>query len=266
MNHKSKTKFIRYGDSILVHSNTPISIQEGEKYLKKFEWAKKVFQLTNIEGEMREPTVIHLAGSKNSEVAHKENGLIYLFDLKHTIFSPGNQKFRKLLIDKVEQNDRLLDMFAAVGNLSLQPAYFSKCKLIALEKNPVTFHFLRRTMNLNKVAGDFFNIDSRCFKIRNWATKVFMGFFYVNFQHITVAVLASSPKFKLFIHALSQPNGEIPLIELYSKWLIELKCVIKKAIWCKIKSYSRFENHIQITFTLEKASNFCEDYCYLYSG
>ena len=125
-------------------------VDEPEKFLE-MKGIKTVVKIGNISGKKREPEIEILAGSE-TETIHKENGCKFKLDVAKVMWSKGNVNERLRIAKLIQDNERILDMFAGIGYFTIPAAVHAKPKCIhAIEINPVSFHYLKENMALNKV-------------------------------------------------------------------------------------------------------------------
>ncbi|MBI2578753.1 MAG: methyltransferase [Candidatus Aenigmarchaeota archaeon] len=149
----------------------------AEAVLSLYPGVRTVCELQGSKGELRQPSITVIAGN-GTEVLHKENGIIYHFDAAQVMFSKGNLFERQRLIEKIKSPETVVDMFAGIGYFSLGLAKFSRAgKIIAIEKNPVAFRYLRNNLKINKVNFETIFGDCLNFDVENFADRVIMGYF-----------------------------------------------------------------------------------------
>lgn len=151
-----------------------------------------------IGGEFRIPDIEVLLPPKEggTEVVHREGGLSYMLDPTRIMFSSGNTDERRRSagyldhhpaipgIDREDgsPDDRfedVLDMFAGIGYFTIPIAGHPGCRSVtACEKNPVSFEYLKRNIELNgltdkvkPVHGD----NRKCLPDR-FADRIVMGY------------------------------------------------------------------------------------------
>jgi len=232
---------------------------DGEKrkianaILQKYPNVKTVCELEGIEGELKEPRVNVIAGN-GTEVLHKENNLIYHLDVAQVMFSKGNVYEKQRLIEQIKPGEIIVDMFAGIGYFSLPLAKFSKAaKIIAIEKNPVAFRFLRNNLKINKVNFETIFGDCRDFadSVENYADRIIMGYFPGTEQFLTHAIKIAKPKGIIHYHNSYKDK------ELWKKSLEDIKkaCgsykykVLSKR---KVKSIAPRTAHVVIDFQVLK--------------
>lgn len=246
-------KYKRLGNLVILRANTSLDPAVGDAVLTILPWAEGVFQHETTEGETRHPKLRHLAGSDNTVVIHHENHVKYNLDISKTTFSAGNSALRRRLVHEIQEGDNLLDMFAAVGNLCLQPAAFNMINLLAIEKDPITCSYLTKTMELNHINNyRIINSDCRNIIVNDWADKVLMGYHWVDFSHLQVAVQNAKSKFVLYIHPLARVKNYQEQVDKYNKYLRSLNVTIDNLRIKKIKHYSPMMDHIELTYFCKK--------------
>ena len=213
----------RIENKIILRSDNILSKQLGEAVLVAYPWCTGVFQHLTTIGENRRPELIHLGGDSNTIVTHTENHAKYYLDISKITFSGGNRNLRIRLVEEIKEGVNLLDMFAAVGNLSLQVAFHKNINAKLIEKDPYTFSFLKKTVELNKLKNiEIDNIDCRDLKIENWADHVFMGYHEVNKFHMKSAIQACKNEAVIHIHPLAKKNNFTEWVDEYTRWISEL--------------------------------------------
>jgi tRNA wybutosine-synthesizing protein 2 len=99
----------------------------------------------------RSPQVEILKGD-NGWVEHKENGIVYCYDVTKCMFSSGNIT-EKLWIGKMDCRDEVVvDMFAGIGYFTLPYLVHAKAKHVhACEWNPDAVTALKLSLAANQV-------------------------------------------------------------------------------------------------------------------
>ena len=132
-----------------------------------------------IKGELRIPAVKVIAGEDRTETIHKENGCLYRIDVAKVMFSQGNKFERMRLTSLVKPGETVIDMFAGIGYFSIPIARFSKpAKIIAIDKNPDSYRFLKENVRLNCVQHVIEPLlgDSKNIEFRERADRIIMGY------------------------------------------------------------------------------------------
>lgn len=165
-------------------------------------YIRTVCEISGVEKELRLPEIKKLAGSETITV-HKEHGILYKLDVAKIMFSKGNLNERQRLIKLVNKNETITDMFAGIGYFSLGLAKFSGArKIIAIEKNPVAFDYLKENIGLNKiknispVLGDNRKISG----MERKADRVIMGYFPKTDEFLPYALAMLKDKGVIHFH------------------------------------------------------------------
>ncbi len=142
------------GDIIIVHLSKDAYQHRhliGEGLLKLYPRCRTVLIDMGVKGAFRVPAVEWLAGGKNTETVHSENGCRFRLDAGKIMFSPGNMNER-LRMSRVGAGENVLDMFAGIGYFTIPMAVHSAPKRItAVELNPVSYDYLLENIRLNGV-------------------------------------------------------------------------------------------------------------------
>ncbi|MHA1146848.1 MAG: class I SAM-dependent methyltransferase [Promethearchaeota archaeon] len=139
-----------------------------------------------IQGIFRTPENIEfLAGINNSIVDHKENNVIYRFDITKIMFSKGNVNEKKYLATLIKRGEIIVDMFAGIGYFSLPIAKLAPVgKVYSIELSPIAYNFLVENIKLNNLQekiepllGDSRELVVKLSKSGVKADRVIMGIF-----------------------------------------------------------------------------------------
>jgi len=170
----------------------------GNAYLEVFD-ITSVITIEKIKGEYREPVAKLIAGNKTDAI-HKENGIIYKFDPLHIMLSPGNKYIRTTIPLDIVQNETIVDMFAGIGYFSIPAA--KKAVVYSIEKNPLSYYYLKKNAVLNKVNESLIPIFGDCSNIyiADTADRVFMGYFGYTEDFILQAIYMSKKTAVIYYH------------------------------------------------------------------
>ena len=109
-----------------------------------------------------------------------ENGIRYRLDASRLMFSSGNVQERTDAARIDAAGETVVDMFAGIGYFTLPLAlYAGAARVIALEKNPVSFEYLVENVRLNKLEHvvEPWLGDNRTYPHVGIADRVLMGYF-----------------------------------------------------------------------------------------
>ena len=94
-----------------------------------------------------------IAGKKNFVAHYKENGCVFVFNVKEVFFSPRLATERLRIAKLILPEEIIGAFFAGVGPF---PVVFAKNsqmkKAVAIELNPKAVHYLKKNIELNKVS------------------------------------------------------------------------------------------------------------------
>ncbi|MGZ4864728.1 MAG: class I SAM-dependent methyltransferase [Halobacteriota archaeon] len=141
------------GDLVLVNIPTKIvhlKHEIGDALLDLYPRCKSALWDKGVRGTLRTPEVEVIAGS-GTKTVHKENHCKFALDARRVMFSAGNFAER-VRMSTVGSNERVLDMFSGIGQLSIPIAVHARPQsIVAIELNSVAFCYLRQNIRLNNV-------------------------------------------------------------------------------------------------------------------
>ena len=138
----------------------------GELILEKNPSIKTVInKIGKIENIYRTYNMEILSGEENYFVEHKEDSIIFKFDLRKTYWCSRLQNERSRILNLISKNNILLDAFCGVGPLSLR-ACKKGIKVFSNDLNPDCYKYLNDNIKYNKINKDLiktYNMDAREF-------------------------------------------------------------------------------------------------------
>ncbi|WP_297501620.1 class I SAM-dependent methyltransferase family protein [Thermococcus sp.] len=183
--------WVRIGDVVILPLRGELDPYRGRiaQVYAEVLGVKTVLRKGHIYGETRKPDYELLYG-KDTVTVHIENGVKYKLDVARVMFSPANVKERVRMAQVARPGELVVDMFAGIGHLSLPMAVHKKARVIAIEKDLYTFHFLVENIWLNGVQGLMtpYNMDNRDFPGENIADRVLMGYVVTTHEFIPKAL------------------------------------------------------------------------------
>jgi tRNA wybutosine-synthesizing protein 2 len=165
-----------------------------------------------ISGELRQPNTRVLVPPSDGkyEVEHLENSVRFLLDPRRIMFSSGNVDERMRIPDIInngppppcpkregEDGEVVVDMFAGIGYFTLPVAVHCKVKrIMAMEKNPESFGFLLRNIELNGVSNKVIPIlgDNRSLDVPPLADRIIMGYVGGTLDYVPKALEIARPE------------------------------------------------------------------------
>jgi tRNA wybutosine-synthesizing protein 2 len=132
-----------------------------------------------VEGELREPRVDLIAGTE-TETEVVEHGVRWKFDAARIMFAGGNRTERHRAEALVRPGETVVDLFAGIGYFAIPAARSGRAsRVIAVEKNPLSFRYLSENVEANGVAAriDCLLGDNRTVPLpASVADRVFLGY------------------------------------------------------------------------------------------
>ncbi len=154
--------------------------------------AVRTGETTGIE---RTPHYQVVAGLRNTETVHIENGVKYSLDPLRITFSGGNVGERIRMAKIVQDNESVVDMFACVGQFSL-PMARNGASVIAIEINPIAYQYLIHNVKINRLEDRVSPRlgDSRIVHPFKSADRVVMGYLHNTIEYLPAAIETISPE------------------------------------------------------------------------
>ena len=163
----------------LEDSSEPYKKRIGEVYADELNMSTVCVDRKGVSGEFRRPSMEIIYG-ENTESVRLENGILYDFDVTKVMFASGNvdERERMKMLDCT--GEMVVDMFAGIGYFTLPIAkYANPEKVIACEKNPDSFEFLVKNIELNEVKDKVIPVlgDNRDLDYgKGFADRILMGY------------------------------------------------------------------------------------------
>ncbi len=225
----------------------------GDALLTMYPHCKSVYLDGGIEGKLRRPTRKLIAvrdGVENPALAvHTENGCRFKLDVTKVMFSKGNLNER-MRMGKLGKGEVVVDMFAGIGYFTIHMAAHSRpARIIAIELNPESHHYLVENIRLNHVEDIVEPILGDCAKKTPVAVadRVVMGYVGSTHHYLPQGIGALKPGGVLHYHE-TMPEKLMP-----DRGLERIRAEAKKQgrkaeilDWHKVKKYAPGVWHVVV--------------------
>jgi len=148
----------------------------GKAYAEELNVRTVCADIGGVSGELRRPATEILFGD-NAESVRLENGIRYKFDVTRIMFASGNTDERNRMRHLDCKDETVVDMFAGIGYFTLPIAKFTGARtVIACEKNPDSFHYLKENIKINGVSNVIPILGDNRELERKGADRIIMGY------------------------------------------------------------------------------------------
>jgi len=146
-----------------------------------------------------------VAGSKNTEVVHRESGYLIRLDPQVVYFSPRESEERKRIAEMVRPGENVLVMFSGVGPFAIAIAKKQpKCSVVCMELNPKAVEYADKNVKLNKLT----NVRNYCMDAGKAAEigrfdRILMPLPETAFEFLDAARAAAKPGAVIHLYGIS---------------------------------------------------------------
>ncbi len=155
----------------------------GKKALELIPSIKSVYnRKSEVLGEYRVRELELIGGEDNPLTIYKENNYKLLVNVKEVYFSPRLGWERKRIMEKINENDVVVDMFCGVGPFVI--CCKKAKKIYAVDINPKAIELLKENLKLNKIENKVVIFNEDINKISVKGNKVIMNL--PKFSHLFI--------------------------------------------------------------------------------
>ncbi len=179
------------GDIVVISLHSDLYPEKelvGDAMLKLYPYCKSVYLDGGISGKLRRPrrelVVVRDGVDDPAVTVHNENGCRFRLDVTKVMFSKGNLR-EKMRMSRLGEGgaegagEVVVDMFAGIGYFTIPMAVHSHPdKIVAIEINPGSYHYLVENIRLNGVEGIVEPVLGDCAEMTpgSSADRVIMGY------------------------------------------------------------------------------------------
>jgi tRNA (guanine37-N1)-methyltransferase len=217
--------FDTVGD-IIIFSDFPESLKKKEKLIGEYLLIihKRVKTITkktqNYSGRYRIPKLKVLAGEKDLETIHKENGIKLKVNPEKAYFSPRTSTERLRVAKQVKRGNDVLVMFSGVMPFGLTIAKHSKAnEICGIEINPKAHKYAEENVGLNKI-NNIRLIQGDVNKVmpKKKFDKIIMPLPKTSEKYLDLALKHLKTKGKVYLYVFEKEENFKKLKEKYKKF------------------------------------------------
>ena len=174
---------------------SPVMGDVGRAYAEALGVSAVYADVSGVHDELRIPDV-RLIWGEACPAEKTESGITYTWDPSCIMFASGNLVERARMGRTDCTGETVVDMFAGIGYFTLPIARFAGArKVFACEKNPVSYGYLVRNIELNSVGDKVIPIlaDNRSLCGKGFADRIMMGYVQRTSEFIPKALSMAKP-------------------------------------------------------------------------
>lgn len=176
-----------------------------------------VNKLNEIDNTFRTFKMELLAGEENYIARVNELGCTFELDFSKVYWNPRLSRERERILDEVESQSFVYDVFAGVGPFAISLARKRKCSVFANDLNPSSFEYLQKNIVHNKTKAPVlpYNLDGREFirtTVKNHLIKTILDVSQIKIKDRSCSAGGDSSNIKPLDNNVVLPISEDDLI------------------------------------------------------
>ncbi len=149
------TSYDVIGDIALIKIPTELQDfkrQIGKAILKTHKNLETVLEDKGVHGELRTRSLEYIAGEDKTETLYREHGAEFELDVEKVYFSPRLATERWRVVNKVKEDESVLDMFAGAGPYTvLIGKNVDVDHIYSIDLNPIAIRYLKKNIERNSI-------------------------------------------------------------------------------------------------------------------
>lgn len=156
-------------------------------------------QTGSVNGDFRLRNLVHVTGEHRTNTLHKESGGLFSVDIAACYFSPRLSHERTRIVNLVQPEETIVNMFAGVGCFSILIAkHINNVKIYSIDINRVAVQFMINNIKLNRLYGKVIPIlgDAKTIirnQLEHCADRILMPLPEKAYEYLPYALLALKP-------------------------------------------------------------------------
>ena len=151
-----RTSFDTIGEIVILE--IPDNLEDKKQIIGdaalEFTKRRSVFMKKSaIKGTTRVRDLEFLSGIDDSVTIHKEHGARLKLDVREMYFSPRLATERKRVMESVNDDEKILDMFCGIGPFPIVIARNKNVDITAVDINESAIRYLKENIKMNKLKG-----------------------------------------------------------------------------------------------------------------
>ncbi len=210
-----------------------------------------------VTGRYRTRRFRYVAGARNYMARHRENGCVFVFDVRKAFFSPRLSYERGRVAALVKGGENVIVMFAGVGPFAIEIAKaHSDAHVVAIELNRSAYAYmtanikLNRLNNLEPVLGDVRRV-SRIYS--GSATRVVMPLPASSLSFLDEALEVSGRRSVVHLYSFGQRDTAIDtLVEIVKRHAEARGYAARRLFGRVVTDYSASEVEVVLDYGIQK--------------